>query len=88
MHSINATKPISLQASELKPCPFCGEKPQHNDGGVSVYGRLWWAVWCDNCHIEMIDREVWKHEEDRTILALPEAECFDRWNRRASDGEI
>lgn len=72
-----------VEVSELKPCPFCGGEAKHNDGGNSTYGRFWWAVWCDECQIEVRDREVWKREEDRTILALPPKECFERWNRRA-----
>ncbi|WP_104662826.1 Lar family restriction alleviation protein [Ensifer adhaerens] len=69
-------------SEKLANCPFCGGEAKHNDGGNSVYGRFWWAVWCDECEIEMRDREVWKHEGDRTVLALPAKECFDRWNRR------
>lgn len=67
------------------PCPFCGGEAKHSDGGNSVYGRLWHVVWCDECQVEMRDREVWKNDGDRTILALPERECVERWNRRAPD---
>lgn len=70
----------------LLPCPFCGGEPKHNDGGNSTYGRFWWSVWCDECEIQMSDREVWSHEADRSVLALPAKECFERWNRRPTEG--
>lgn len=72
---------------DLKPCPFCGGEAKHNDGGNSVYGRLWWAVWCEECQIEMRDKEVW-HEwsgPDAGKLKSQPMECFESWNRRASD---
>lgn len=72
---------------ELKPCPFCGGEARHNDGGNSVYGRLWWSVWCSSCDIEMNDREVWS-KTDHGMLdpGYPPKECLNRWNRRA-EGE-
>lgn len=68
----------------LKPCPFCGGDAKHNDGGNSTYGRFWWAVWCDECEIEVRDRERWHpfDSENAGKLALPAKECFERWNRR------
>lgn len=65
----------------LKPCPFCGGPAVHNDGGNSVYGRLWWAVGCVECDVELSDRELWGAG---ARLELPPKECFERWNRRAS----
>lgn len=70
-------------SAELKPCPFCGGEAKHNDGGNSVFGRLWWAVGCVECDVVFRDREVWKDEGDRHVLALPPKECFERWNVRA-----
>jgi hypothetical protein len=67
----------------LKPCPFCGGEAKHNDGGNSVFGRFWWSVWCDECLIEMSDREKWG-EPGKLDPKYPAKECFDRWNRRAS----
>lgn len=69
---------------ELKPCPFCGGEASHNDGGNSVYGRLWWAVWCAPCGIEIRDEEVW-HEwsgPDAGKLKGQPKECVDKWNNR------
>lgn len=71
--------------SELLPCPFCGDEPRHNNGGNSTYGRLWWAVWCERCDIQMHDREQWErmtHPSGR--LVFPAKECFDRWNTRTA----
>jgi hypothetical protein len=71
---------------DLKPCPFCGSPASHNQGGNSVYGRLWWAVWCDPCQVEMRDLEVWDRSPDRPGMLHPDyppKECFARWNNRA-----
>jgi hypothetical protein len=69
----------------LKPCPFCGNPPQHNDGGNSTYGRLWWSVWCNECEVHMSDREKFDftRPEGQSQLVYPAKECFERWNRRA-----
>ena len=32
--------------SELKPCPFCGEKPEYAEGGTIT------SVWCNECGYE------------------------------------
>lgn len=63
----------------LKPCPFCGGAASHNDGGNSTYGRLWWAVGCEDCGYSFSDREKWGEDGK---LSLPPKECFERWNIR------
>jgi hypothetical protein len=68
--------------SELKPCPFCGGKAEHNDGGNSVYGRFWWVVGCNNCQIFFRDQEKWDHSNGSKLLGEPK-ECFAVWNTRA-----
>ena len=71
---------------ELKPCPFCGGKAKHNNGGNSTFGRFWWAVWCDTCQVEMRDLEVWDQSPERLGMLHPDyppKECFTRWNTRA-----
>lgn len=68
-------------SEELKPCPFCGGTAKHNDGGNSVYGLFWYAVWCEECQIEMRDRERWA-EGAKLDPAYPPKECFARWNSR------
>lgn len=72
-------------ALELKPCPFCGGEARHNDGGNSVYGRLWWSVWCEPCGIAMSDEERW-HDwtgTDAGKLQSQPMECIEAWNKRA-----
>ena len=66
-------------SEKLLPCPFCGGEAKHNSGGGSVYGRLWWAVGCENCNVVFRDREVWN--EDMKLKYEPK-ECFERWNTR------
>lgn len=73
-------------SEELKPCPFCGGPAIHNDGGNSTYGRLWWAVGCEECLVEIRDRELWA-EGAKLDPAYPPKECFTRWNAR-HDAEI
>lgn len=69
---------------ELKPCPFCGAPASHNDGGNSVFGRLWWRVWCQPCGIEMWDEEKWDPERPGYLdQAYPPKHCFEAWNRRS-----
>ena len=71
--------------AELKPCPFCGGEASHNDGGNSVYGRLWWSVWCNMCQFEVRDREVWDPVKKGYLDAShPPKECFTTWNTRAA----
>jgi hypothetical protein len=76
-------------STELKKCPFCGGEAKHNDGGNSVFGRFWWAVWCEECQIEMRDREVWDSSRAGYLHPdYPPQECFTRWNRRHSPSDI
>lgn len=72
---------------EIKPCPFCGGEAHHNDGGNSVYGRFWWAVWCDACQFEMRDQEVWSKTDPGMLdPSYPPGHCITAWNRRAGEG--
>ena len=67
----------------LRPCPFCGGDAKHNEGGNSVYGRLWWEVGCTDCDVIFSDREVWDKDNPGMLdPTYPPKECFDRWNRR------
>jgi len=72
----------------LKPCPFCGLEAQHNNGGGSTYGRLWWHVGCPKCDVYFYDREVWIKGESKLDPAYPPEECFARWNRRVADEKL
>ena len=47
------------KAEALLPCPFCGGEASHNEGGESVFGRMWWTVGCKTCYIWFSDPEVW-----------------------------
>jgi hypothetical protein len=74
-----------MSTIELLPCPFCGSPATHNDGGNSVFGRLWWAVCCRECKIVMSDQERWDPDNPGYLHPdFPPQECFARWNRRAS----
>ena len=69
---------------QLKPCPFCGAEAKHNGGGGSVFGRMWWAVGCEDCDIWMGDPEVWDKTRPGMLDPLfPPKICFTKWNRRA-----
>ncbi len=63
----------------IKPCPFCGKPAKDNDGGNSVFGRMWWRVGCADCDVTFADREQWDNTKH---LVLPPMECFERWNSR------
>ena len=59
--------------NELKPCPFCGEKPK-----VCKYG----IEWCIECHSDT----CWIVPETGLCESLEEA--IQKWNRRANDEQI
>jgi len=66
------------------PCPFCGGDAVHNDGGHSVFGRLWWTVGCPTCGIWFSDKERWQRDNPGYLdPAYPPKHCFADWNRRA-----
>lgn len=61
--------------TELKPCPFCGDKPT-----VKMHKNRysdWWIVSCPKCHITQTGNA---HEF--------RFEAVEAWNRRANDVEI
>lgn len=69
----------------LKPCPFCGGEASTNDGGNSVYGRLWWTVGCVSCGVYFSDQETWDPEKHGYLHPdCKPKECFDVWNTRAT----
>ena len=67
---------------ELKPCPFCGEKPVLMDKDffdklVSGDGRACIAIDCPNCDLSLHDHT--SDENDYFIRAFLIAE---KWNKR------
>ena len=68
----------------ILPCPFCGAEALHNNGGNSIFGRLWWAVGCHGCDIIISDREVWIPGTGQLDPAYPARECIERWNTRST----
>lgn len=76
-------KDAALTAPELKPCPFCGGKPSHNEGGNSRYGRFWWRVGCVNCGVFFNDEEKWDANSPGNLdPECHQKQCFDTWNTR------
>lgn len=61
---------------ELKPCPFCGHKPQFN---INISG---WpvAVFCWRCHA----KTEWTNMEDKKTDTAGDVmqRLAERWNRR------
>lgn len=76
------------KCNELKPCPFCGGVAKHNHGGNSVYGRLWWSVYCDECGHYICDREEWLKDQPMLDPDYPPKECFKRWNTRPIEAQL
>lgn len=54
---------------ELKPCPFCGNKPIHEDRGGTYYYR--YHIFCEKCGASV------PHEHIDEI-------AISRWNARHS----
>ena len=76
-------------ALKLKPCPFCGGEAIHNNGGDSVYGRLWWSVGCEACDIFISDKEVWdKSAPGMLDPMVPPKSCFSAWSTRHTPPEV
>ena len=69
---------------KLKPCPFCGEKPEiiteEHYGDLMVAsedGKAVIRIMCPDCHVEMYDHSYdFPAYEDRLVLAVA------KWNRR------
>ncbi len=62
-----------LQAEQLKPCPFCGGKPELCDC-VSWDGRLGFYVRCNDCHVE---------SGRYTGAGSDRQDVTEAWNKRA-----
>jgi|TARA_Y100000310_G_scaffold298711_1_gene332904 Lar family restriction alleviation protein len=54
---------------ELKPCPFCGSKPEMGSLGGDEEN---WAIWCEGCSIPCADGGSGETKEEIVIA----------WNRR------
>jgi len=59
--------------NELKPCPFCGGKPQFDECYDNASKR--YSITCFNCGIEM---RRWESTEDKSKIIAA-------WNRRANE---
>lgn len=76
----------------LKPCPFCGGKPNVGVGFYESHGSevlLNAQALCQNCHIGM--SVIFKATEIKLVPFERYTEAFsnvvDRWNRRAGEQE-
>lgn len=65
--------------SELKPCPFCGGKPEyHSDKGPT--GEVYAWVGCNQCDAMSVHCDVRSMQPEET-------HPIEAWNTRASDAE-
>ena len=64
--------------TELKPCPFCGEKEDIDYGIVTGPLKGFDYIQCQNCGAEI--REI--HKDGQCIAAI------ELWNRRADNGNV
>lgn len=60
---------MTRKRDELKPCPFCGEKP-YPVGQYATGPSNWWTVDCSNC--------------TATITAPSREDAVRRWNHRVA----
>ena len=76
--------------SDLKPCPFCGGKPEcgvefYQSSGTEVMLKA--EVWCERCHIGRA--KIFKATEITLVPFERYTDAFDKakqaWNRRAKD---
>lgn len=63
--------------SELKPCPFCGNKPE-----ISETEGCDFVISCDYCGISMLDDMHWNIENYDA-----KQNVIDKWNTRTPDNE-
>lgn len=68
---------------EMKPCPFCGEKPVLMDKDffdklVSEYGRALISVECQRCDVSLHD-----HTSDENDYYVRAFYVVEKWNRRS-----
>ena len=81
------------ERDELKPCPFCGGKPEcgvefYESSGSNVILKA--EVWCEKCRIGRA--QIFKATEITLVPFERYTDAFDKaiseWNRRAKDGHI
>ncbi len=65
---------ISVPKTELKPCPFCGEKRKSRLIGKRFTGEYRVEHFCE--YITLLGRKLYKTEQ----------EAIEAWNRRADNG--
>ena len=75
---------------ELKPCPFCGSKPDFKEmSRACIAGDLYvrYAVECPNCHIYFGgESRITVNVSGKPVLEHDAfAECIEKWNRRVSE---
>ena len=61
---------------ELKPCPFCGEKPR-----LSMDGGGDFLVSCKACGVHIHDDMNWKDDDFDAIMNV-----VGKWNKRTENG--
>ena len=64
--------------SELKPCPYCGEKPKRPKDFFGADGENLWSVSCENVHCH-VDIGVWHEDEDEAIRMWDDLPRPLRW---------
>lgn len=81
---------------ELKPCPFCGGKPNliKSDADLTSGGikntqklRVYWTVKCPHCFTKKEDVSLYSLTFEETIKVDRDGKklVVEAWNRRAED---
>lgn len=78
---------ISIDTTELKPCPFCGQRPRTHIGwnihptGNNNLSLVVFSIKCDNCHIsrECI-KEIGNTNFSENVNMMNRA--IEMWNER------